>query len=137
MVIIYKFLIKHISLKNSYYSYIYWNSSLWFIAEVIECAINNGGCQFICRDTPGSYVCFCPQGMPVNEDGHTCPEGNYLFECFIDCLIEGVIEEWIIVLQRCDMKWYPFWKCDIKFRCKCNMLRQAFPIVFLNQWCVL
>ncbi|XP_070548454.1 fibrillin-2-like isoform X9 [Ptychodera flava] len=40
--------------------------------DVDECRVNNGGCEYICRNNFGSYVCFCPRGATLNEDGRTC-----------------------------------------------------------------
>lgn len=41
-----------------------------------ECAINNGGCQHICRNTIGSYLCICHNGFVLHENKHDCKEGS-------------------------------------------------------------
>lgn len=41
-----------------------------------ECAINNGGCQHECKNTPGSYECTCNNGFTLHENRHDCKEGG-------------------------------------------------------------
>lgn len=41
-----------------------------------ECAIDNGGCQHVCKNTIGSYVCSCSNGFTLHENGHDCKEGG-------------------------------------------------------------
>nr|XP_054760703.1 neurogenic locus notch homolog protein 2-like [Lytechinus pictus] len=53
--------------------------------DVDECSNQNGGCEHICRNILGSYVCFCPLGSTVNPDGHTCSGG----QCFPPCQNNG------------------------------------------------
>ena len=43
-----------------------------FLSDVNECLISNGGCQHICNNVLGSYVCSCQSGHSLNVDGHTC-----------------------------------------------------------------
>ncbi|XP_022106372.1 low-density lipoprotein receptor-related protein 6-like [Acanthaster planci] len=50
-----------------------------------ECAVNNGGCQFLCLSHPNvttgewDYVCQCPTHYTLNEDGQTCtPPDRFL-----------------------------------------------------------
>lgn len=45
-------------------------------ADMDECAINNGGCQHECRNTVGSYTCWCHNGFTLHENGHDCKEGG-------------------------------------------------------------
>ncbi|XP_022097489.1 fibrillin-1-like [Acanthaster planci] len=40
--------------------------------DINECATDNGGCEYICRNTYGSYVCFCPRGATLSPDKHSC-----------------------------------------------------------------
>ena len=42
------------------------------LAEVNECDINNGGCEYNCENTEGSYKCSCPTNFFLNNDGHNC-----------------------------------------------------------------
>lgn len=44
-------------------------------ADKDECAINNGGCQHVCRNTVGSYQCACYNGFTLHENNHDCKEG--------------------------------------------------------------
>lgn len=43
-----------------------------------ECALKNGGCQQICRNTIGSYQCACQNGFTLHENKHDCKEGNWI-----------------------------------------------------------
>ena len=40
--------------------------------DMDECSINNGGCDEMCTNTNGSYVCSCNDGYILNDDGLTC-----------------------------------------------------------------
>ncbi|XP_035668270.1 kielin/chordin-like protein isoform X5 [Branchiostoma floridae] len=44
--------------------------------DVNECLENNGECDEICRNTFGSYNCFCKAGTTLNPDGKTCSDGT-------------------------------------------------------------
>ena len=41
-----------------------------------ECAVDNGGCDAICVDTPLSFECQCHLGYYLAEDKFSC-EGKY------------------------------------------------------------
>ncbi|VDO96888.1 unnamed protein product [Soboliphyme baturini] len=41
-----------------------------------ECEVNNGGCEQICKNMIGSYVCECESGFVLATDGHHCKEGG-------------------------------------------------------------
>lgn len=47
-----------------------------FFTDKDECATDNGGCQHICKNTIGSYVCSCSNGYTLHENGHDCKEGG-------------------------------------------------------------
>ncbi|XP_030376137.1 dorsal-ventral patterning protein tolloid [Scaptodrosophila lebanonensis] len=51
-----------------------------FFTDIDECAVNNGGCQHECRNTIGSYICFCHNGYSLHENGHDCKEGECKYE---------------------------------------------------------
>ena len=40
--------------------------------DVNECEISNGGCQHICINTDGSYICHCRKGFSLNANAKTC-----------------------------------------------------------------
>lgn len=63
-----------------------------------ECAVNNGGCERHCINTPGSFYCACPDGFKLLDNGigcvdrdecaqsnggcqHTCVNSEGSFEC--------------------------------------------------------
>ena len=37
-----------------------------------RCAVNNGGCTQICRDTFIIFECSCKAGYSLDNDGYTC-----------------------------------------------------------------
>nr|XP_006818543.1 PREDICTED: fibrillin-3-like [Saccoglossus kowalevskii] len=41
-------------------------------SDINECLNNNGGCEQICENTQGSYVCHCHPGYGLANDGHSC-----------------------------------------------------------------
>ncbi|XP_063851508.1 protein tolkin-like [Scylla paramamosain] len=47
-----------------------------FFTDKDECAIDNGGCQHVCKNTIGSYVCSCSNGFTLHENAHDCKEGG-------------------------------------------------------------
>ncbi|KAL8603880.1 hypothetical protein ACOMHN_049698 [Nucella lapillus] len=51
-----------------------------FTTDKDECAINNGGCQHICKNTVGSYECACYNGFTLHENNHDCKEGGCQYE---------------------------------------------------------
>lgn len=42
------------------------------VADINECAVNNGGCQMECCNKVGSYQCKCPKGFKLGPDGKKC-----------------------------------------------------------------
>ncbi|KAK2192635.1 hypothetical protein NP493_27g02025 [Ridgeia piscesae] len=47
-----------------------------FFIDKDECAVDNGGCQHICKNTVGSYQCACHNGFTLHENMHDCKEGG-------------------------------------------------------------
>uniref|UniRef100_A0A7I5EAH1 Metalloendopeptidase n=1 Tax=Haemonchus contortus TaxID=6289 RepID=A0A7I5EAH1_HAECO len=54
--------------------------SAHFIADLDECQEDNAGCEHICQNRLGSYLCLCHAGYVLAEDGHNCKEGGCFFE---------------------------------------------------------
>ena len=44
--------------------------------DINECDVLNGGCQYHCKNTNGSYVCQCSKGFFLDGNGKTC-SGNF------------------------------------------------------------
>lgn len=51
------------------------------ISDISECSSNNGGCEQICSNQEGGYMCSCEPGFELSEDGHSCHDMN---ECLIN-----------------------------------------------------
>ena len=62
--------------------------SLLSIFSANGCGLNNGGCSHLClnRPHPQQFVCACPMGLELTQDGKTCivPEAFLLFTRRID-----------------------------------------------------
>ena len=43
-----------------------------FVTDNNECLSNNGGCEYSCHNTIGSYYCSCNTGYVINSDNHHC-----------------------------------------------------------------
>uniref|UniRef100_A0A1I7T2K1 Multiple epidermal growth factor-like domains protein 6 n=1 Tax=Caenorhabditis tropicalis TaxID=1561998 RepID=A0A1I7T2K1_9PELO len=52
-----------------------------FCQDISECSTNNGGCEQICKNQEGGYMCSCEPGFELSEDGHSCHDIN---ECLIN-----------------------------------------------------
>ncbi|XP_058055579.1 protein tolkin-like, partial [Anopheles bellator] len=53
-----------------------------YFTDIDECAVNNGGCQQECKNTVGSYLCFCRNGYTLHDNGHDCKESGCKHEIF-------------------------------------------------------
>ena len=42
------------------------------VADIDECMTNNGGCEYNCSDTIGSFQCSCPVGFELGLDLRAC-----------------------------------------------------------------
>ncbi|XP_019631561.1 PREDICTED: fibrillin-1-like [Branchiostoma belcheri] len=49
------------------------------IADIDECATDNGGCAHNCSNVPGSYNCSCRQGYVLKIDKHSCGANRVAF----------------------------------------------------------
>ncbi|KAL4219345.1 Bone morphogenetic protein 1 [Mactra antiquata] len=46
--------------------------------DIDECGLPGHGCQQMCKNTAGSYMCACRKGFNLEMDGKTC---TYCFKC--------------------------------------------------------
>ena len=44
----------------------------YILTEINECLVNNGDCDHICTNTPGSYYCTCKTGYQLQPDRRKC-----------------------------------------------------------------
>lgn len=51
-----------------------------FITDRDECAVDNGGCQHICKNTIGSYECLCHSGFTLHENKFDCKESGCQYD---------------------------------------------------------
>ena len=42
------------------------------LADIDECAVNNGSCVDVCTNTNGSYFCSCNAGSLLGANAKTC-----------------------------------------------------------------
>ena len=69
---------------------------LFYRSDIDECANQNGGCEEICVNTPGSYICECPPGQALRPDGKTC--GILCYKCENVAIDEQCTEQEVIIL---------------------------------------
>lgn len=50
---------------------------LYYVADIDDCAVLNGGCAQICVNVIGSYVCQCNSGYVLDTDAASC-DGNVI-----------------------------------------------------------
>merc|ERR1719414_2524929 len=48
----------------------------FFFTDRDECAVENGGCQHICKNTIGSFECHCHYGFTLHKNKMDCKEGG-------------------------------------------------------------
>ena len=46
------------------------------LADINECSVSNGGCEYKCVNEIGSYRCECLPGFRLRSDGLSC-ESEY------------------------------------------------------------
>ena len=51
-------------------------SILLTFSDRYECENKNGGCQQGCRNTVGSFNCFCNKGYQLSKNKRTCDGNN-------------------------------------------------------------
>lgn len=50
--------------------------SCFDVSDMDECALSPKPCNFLCKNTEGSYLCSCPRGYSLQPDGKTCKGGG-------------------------------------------------------------
>lgn len=45
---------------------------VFYIIDIDECALQTSGCNQICANTNGSFVCSCNAGFQMLPDNKTC-----------------------------------------------------------------
>ena len=77
------------TIKQDDSSWIMW----FFFPDINECLTNNGGCEQVCTNTEGSFVCSCNSGFILNSDNFTC-NGKLFYRITILlylCLVQSCI----------------------------------------------
>nr|CAD7456482.1 unnamed protein product [Timema tahoe] len=57
-------------------------------ADIDECVDDNGGCEEICLNKPGSFNCACPEGLRLASNGRHCLERSSLAD-INECLLRN------------------------------------------------
>ena len=58
---------------------------LSYILDINECLDDNAGCQHVCDNIPGSYLCSCNDGFMLDADQHKC-SGMQIIICMYICV---------------------------------------------------
>ncbi|XP_078665989.1 uncharacterized protein LOC144908296 [Branchiostoma floridae x Branchiostoma belcheri] len=58
-----------------------WSGAAPTCGDIDECATDSDGCDQICTNVLGSYICSCRPGFALKADGHGCVDIN---ECATD-----------------------------------------------------
>ncbi len=45
---------------------------MYYLVDINECNIINGGCEQVCTNTDGSFVCSCNSGFVLADDLANC-----------------------------------------------------------------
>ena len=62
---------------------------LYLSLDIDECELGQDGCEVMCNNTVGSYVCLCHDGYKLNADRRTC-DGMYNTAQFYSVLNQGL-----------------------------------------------
>ena len=60
-------------------------SCINFFLDINECTENRDGCDQLCLNTVGSYLCNCTSGYRLTSDERTCHGKNRLY-CVCDTI---------------------------------------------------
>ncbi|CAI9743505.1 bone morphogenetic 1-like isoform X3 [Octopus vulgaris] len=75
--------------------------------DIDECANNNGGCNHICVNSPGSYECMCYKGFILENKTH-CDDNNY---CKWTNSFPGCVSCTTGTFSRNPLKMSEFYQC--------------------------
>ena len=89
--------------------------------DVDECLTNNGGCEYNCTNTDGSFNCSCDAGYELDSDGFNCSSEIAQFHQSIIFMVKTLadIDECMRNLSFCD----PLATCvdtEGSYTCPCN-----------------
>ncbi len=45
---------------------------MYYLVDINECNTNNGGCNQVCTNTDGSFMCSCNSGFMLADDLVAC-----------------------------------------------------------------
>ncbi|XP_076086426.1 uncharacterized protein LOC143057079 [Mytilus galloprovincialis] len=107
--------------------------------DINECLVSKGGCSQICRNSIGSYQCYCKNGYYLGSDRKTCLDinecldttclnngsclnyaGSYACQCnqgFSGDVCQADINECLLSNDTCDDQCF---NTNGSFYCKCN-----------------
>ena len=75
------------------------------LLDINECDLNIDGCDQICVNTVGSFLCNCTDGFIVNEDGFSCDgkkRHEYWYFIFHCSLFLPDVDECALDIDGCD-----------------------------------
>ena len=84
---------------NKFHNILFINA---FLLDIDECAVDNGGCNQICINTPGSSECVCKDGYELGSDGKTCT-GVY-DRISLEFQLNGRDVVWILLFLKIQLK---------------------------------
>lgn len=71
---------KNKNLKSQFYNNFYLYLSVYL--DINECDTDNGGCESICINQPGSFKCDCEKGLQIDTIGRTKCLGKWSLQIF-------------------------------------------------------
>ena len=67
----------------------------YYILDINECLDDNAGCQQVCNNIIGSYLCSCNDGFMLDENRHNCSGMLYIIHMQVHvstCVLSFEIE---------------------------------------------
>ena len=76
-----------------------------FSIDINECNIVNGGCEYSCTNTIGSFKCSCDTGYQLNVNGLNCSGKNFkmidLHSMVATCMVAAIQESSLCMIIIC------------------------------------